>query len=1036
LARIPDDELARLKAEVPLEALAAAAGVELAARGSDLVGLCPFHPDTDPSLVVTPGKNLWHCFGACAAGGSPIDWVMRAEGVSFRHAVELLRAQLGVTPATPVRAAKTKGPRSPRSPFARDVEDAVLLGQVVGFYHDTLKQSPEALAYLEQRGLGSGEAVERFRLGFANRTLGYLLPERNRKEGAELRGRLQRLGILRQSGHEHFTGSLVVPVLDETGAVVEVYGRKIRDDLRPGTPTHLYLPGPQRGVWNLEALAMCDEVIVAESLLDALSFWCAGFRNVTAAYGTEGFGDDHHAAIERHGVARVLIAYDRDPAGDRAAVALAEKLMARGVECFRVLFPAGCDANDVARSAASATDALGRLIRAAAWMGKGTGPATRRLADSLLDLDPELPAATAAKQEPADGPDGAGASSFAADEPLAADARGDVDEPDDSDGVLVSPVPRPAPDAPEAQVAGDELRLVVGERRWRVRGLARVSSFDLLRLNVLVAKEGARRGEGFHVDTLDLYSARARATFVKQAAGELGVGEEIVRRDLGRVLLACEAAADELVTAAQAPSPAEEAVVLTEAEATAALELLRDPNLVDRIVEAFAAVGVVGEETNALVAYLAAVSRKLPDPLAVVVRSSSAAGKSSLLEAALGFVPEEDRVAFSAMTGQSLYYLGESDLAHRVLAIAEEEGAARAAYALKLLQSEGRLSIASTGKDPASGRLVTHTYRVQGPVAILTTTTAVDVDDELLNRCVVLTVDEGRTQTRAIHDAQRRAQTLDGLLARRDRDAVIKVHQDAQRLLRPLLVAIPFADRLTFADDRTRTRRDHVKYLALIRAVALLHQHQREQRTVEHHGEKVTFIEATAGDIALANKLAAVVLGRSLDELAPQTRRLLETLDAMVTGRARVEGVNRDQVRFTRREVREHTGWGDTQLKVHLARLVDLEHVLAHRGERGHGAWCYELLWDGAGRDGTPFLAGLLDPATLGYDSDRSGPNGDRSGAGRGVVGPRSAGGRPDPQASKPQANAHTDVIELAEPGERVDGSGSNGRVVVTGGAR
>lgn len=96
-------------------------------------------------------------------------------------------------------------------------------------------------------------------------------------------------------------------------------------------------------------------------------------------------------------------------------------------------------------------------------------------------------------------------------------------------------------------------------------------------------------------------------------------------------------------------------------------------------------------------------------------------GKSSLLEAVLAFVPQEDRVSYSAMTGQSLYYLPEGDLAHRVLAIAEEEGAERAAYALKLLQSAGELSIASTGKDPATGRLVTHTYRVAGPVAILTT---------------------------------------------------------------------------------------------------------------------------------------------------------------------------------------------------------------------------------------------------------------------------------------------------------------------------
>ena len=123
--------------------------------------------------------------------------------------------------------------------------------------------------------------------------------------------------------------------------------------------------------------------------------------------------------------------------------------------------------------------------------------------------------------------------------------------------------------------------------------------------------------------------------------------------------------------------------------------------------------------------------RKLERPLAVMVQSSSAAGKSALMNAVLAFVPEEERVAYSAMTGQSLFYMGETDLKHKVLAIAEEEGAERASYALKLLQSEGELSIASTGKDPTTGRLVTHEYQVEGPAAIFMTTTAIDLDEEL-----------------------------------------------------------------------------------------------------------------------------------------------------------------------------------------------------------------------------------------------------------------------------------------------------------------
>jgi hypothetical protein len=391
---------------------------------------------------------------------------------------------------------------------------------------------------------------------------------------------------------------------------------------------------------------------------------------------------------------------------------------------------------------------------------------------------------------------------------------------------------------------------------------------------------------------------------------------------------------------------------------------LRDPDLIGRICADVERTGVVGEATNALVAYLVAVSRKLDSPLAVIVQSSSAAGKSALMEAVLAMVPPEDAVRYSAMTGQSLYYMGEGDLAHRVLAVAEEEGAERASYALKLLQSEGELSIASTGKDPATGRLVTHTYSVAGPVAIMLTTTAAEVDEELANRAVVLAVDEDRAQTRAIHDRQRARETLEGLLAGAEREHILKVHHDAQRLLAPLAVVNPWAPRLGFTDGRTRTRRDHPKYLTLIRAIALLHQHQRPRRSVTHAGRTLAYVEATLDDVALANRLAHEVLGRSLDELAPQARRLLGLLDRLVADLATAQGVARADVRFTRRQARDHAGWSEFQVRTHLERLVGMEYVLVHRGGRGQ-SFVYELLHDGGGADGRPHLSGLVDVDAL-----------------------------------------------------------------------
>lgn len=972
MARIPEAEIERLKKEVSLVRLVEAAGIELRKQGKDYAGLCPFHADATPSLIVTPAKNLFHCFGCDAAGG-PIDWLMQFDKLSFRAAAERLRSELGLgdtpPPSTPLTTGKLK---AAPLPLSLDADAQTDMRQVLDYYHETLKQSPEALAYLQARGLIHPELIARFRLGFANRTLGYRLPNKAWKEGQEVRGRLQTIGLLRESGHEHFNGSLVVPVIDPNGLIHEIYGRKIRDDLRTGTAYHLYLPGAHAGVWNEEGIhASGGEVILCEALIDAMTFWVHGFRNVTASYGAGGFTDDHLAAFKRHQIKRVLIAYDRDEAGNTAADKLAAMLNLEGIACYRIQFPKGMDANEYALKMSPPDKALALLLRKAEWMGEGRAPVTTS-ASMASDLS---------------------ISSLAADVIAESSAVvAVIPEP-----TIASPLP-PAPttDTPTAQ-SDAELVLSYGERRYRIRGWKKPLNPEALKVNLLVSKE-----ERFHIDSFDLYQAKARAAFVKQAGIELGEAEDILKHDLGRVLLKLEELQAEHLNAALTKK--DDAPTLSDAEQKEALELLTSPDLLHRILVDFDACGVVGEETNKLVGYLAAVSRQLDKPLAVLIQSSSAAGKSSLMDAVLALMPEEAQVRYSAMTGQSLFYMGETSLKHKILAIAEEEGAAQASYALKLLQSDGQVSMASTGKDATTGLLTTHEYKVEGPVMLFLTTTAIDIDEELLNRCVVLTVNESREQTKAIHILQRKRQTLEGLLLDEERDAILALHRNAQRLLQPLKVVNPYADQLTFLDDKTRTRRDHMKYLSLIRAITFLHQYQREIQTVQHRGKSVRYIEVTPQDIATANGLAHEVLGRTLDELPPQTRKLLTTLHGWVKGEAGRLEMQQADFKFSRRQVRDLTGWGDTQLKIHLARLAELEYLLAHRVSRGQGLE-YELLYDGEGDAGKRFLMGLKDmmvlpeqekinTSILPYDAQRSGLNAERSGSGRGVVGGQSVGGR------------------------------------------
>lgn len=799
-----------------------------------------------------------------------------------------------------------------------NASDADLLGRIVAYYHERLLGNQKALAYLQRRGIQSREAIQRFQIGFADRTLTFRLPPKTHKAGKLIRGRLETIGIYRaDSGHEHLNGSVVVPVHDADGRVVhQMYGRKITMPLRPGTAKHLFLPGPMRDVWNAGGLG--STVVFTQSLIDALSAWVHGVTSVTACWGVDGFTEEHIGALRRAAVENVVIAFRRDEAGDRAAEALATKLAPEGITVYRAVLPMDGDVNDLVVRSASPKDALDRTLRSAVWLAGARQVQVPRAEEPVTAAEPSAPPAPTAEPEQA--------------------------------AQAASCVETPLPQEPKTtdvgmKVGDDEVMLNLGDRRYRVRGLGKNTSFDALKVNVLVSRPTVLGNEAFHLDTFDIYAAKQRAAFIRIASKELGVAEDVIGHDLAKLLFQLEALQDEAVRRAVEPKAKAE-IAMTMEERQAALELLHDPNLLDRVVADAHTCGIVGEDTNVLIAYLAATSRLLERPLAVVIQSTSAAGKSTLMESVLAFVPPEQRVQYSALTGQALFYVGEGGLRNKVLAVAEDEGADRASYALKLLQSERQLVIASTDKDGSTGRLVTREYRVEGPVALFFTSTSVSLDEELANRCLVLTVDESAAQTAAIHRLQRERETLAGVLAAQDRESVIKLHQNAQRLLRPLIVVNPFAPELRFEDGRTRSRRDHPKLLGLIRAVALLYQHQREVKRVVHGGKVIEYTEATQGDIETASRLASQVIGRAKDEVPPHTLKLLATIEALVSEDCKRLGVERRDYRFTARYLRERLGVGPSQLQVHLRRLVQLEYLALHRQADGRG-YRFELLGDG-----------------------------------------------------------------------------------------
>ncbi len=761
-------------------------------------------------------------------------------------------------------------------PVASGASDEEVTEAVLGHYRARLVETDPARQFLNRLAIDD-ETTERFGIGYSDRTLGLRLPGKRWKLGEELRSTLVRLGIYRESGHEHLVGCVVVPIRDCTGRVVGLCGRRI-----DGRGDDLFAEGMGTHWFNEESIG--DGAVVASSVFDALAVIGAGHSGVVAAGQAGALTRADARDLAGRGVRSVTLlgGHDREAR---------TRLAREGIECSAV------------DERLCLTDVLTRST------------------DRSAALDALLSSAEATGQPSAD--------------------------------------ERPSSAGSEPVVSGSraELHVEFAGRHWRARTALRASAHDSLRVALSVTEVRSGR---FHLDTLDLYQARARGAYVTAAVAELHANAETLRRELAEVIFAIERAEGE--------DEDEPEVVMTDAERAAALEFLVDPDLLGRLRADLASLGVVGEATNLLVAYLATISRKADRPFGVVIQSSSAAGKSTLADAVARLIPPEDLVSFSAITGQALYYLGPNDLSRKVLFVSEEQGASRAAYALKLLVTEGRLAIASAGKDPETGQLRTRGYSVEGPVALLMTTTATDIDPELQNRLVVLGVDEDRAQTRAIHVAQRENATLDGLLARVRRDETVALHRNAQRLLESLPVVIPDAASIDFPDFATRHRRDQQKLISLIAAITLLHQHQRKTATVEVGGHEIAYVEASSEDVALGLALSSEVLLRGADELAPQARRLLAV---MRTGSDERTAAGAKLVAFTRRELRELTGWSEHQVWVGLERLVILEYVEERRDRPGLRHTYVLVDADLAGVRGTPREA--RDPEVRGDFGDPAG---------------------------------------------------------------
>jgi DNA primase catalytic core len=903
---IEKEVIEEVKQSVDLVALIRSRGVELKRSGRSYKGLCPFHSEKEPSFTVNPKERLWQCFG-CGAAGDAIRFIELFDKVGFKEAVEKLGGSASRDQSGNGGSAKRKEPCPPAPPIdqaASTVRRIKLIGRVIDFYHTAFSEDGRARDYLAKRGITENSLFSSYKIGFANGTLLNVLPN----EG-DITSELKELGILNEKGGEHFHGCVTFPLYDLAGSPVGIYGRRCEGATCGNGPTHLYLPGPRRGLFNRQAARSSKEIILTEAVLDSFTLIHSGIHNTIPCYGVNGLTAEHLELLRQYRVETVYLAFDADEPGRTGAGNLTGRLTAEGLRAHQVSLPEGEDINSYFSLTADSKECFLNVLRQAGSQAK----------EAVKEKSEEVAAR------------------------------------DLSAGAILRP-------ENNYSATGFGFTVSLNGRKFEVRGISRADT--KLKATVKGISEG-KAGRRFHVDTVDFYSARSRAYLVKGLSDLFGDAQEVIQADVESLMDYAEKWRE------VEPAPPESAEVTGEAR-DRALTFLKNPEMFNEILSDFETLGYTGEEMNKLLCYLAAVSRKLDEPLSVMIQSRSAAGKSFLQDTVLSLIPEEEFIKYTRLTDQALFYKDGGSLSHKILAVEEFDGMGGAVYSIRSIQSSKKITIAYTGKDAVTGKLKTEENTVEGPLCVFITTTRPDIDGETASRFVFLSIDESREMTEKILAKQRESYTREGILRCLKSDAVKEKHRNAGRLLRPLGVINPYAPYLTFTSRSLRARRDHVKYQNLILAVAYLFQYQRKTVVIEFGGKSLECVVATLDDVARAGEIANVVLGRSLDELSPPSRKLLMLIREMSEKALAGSKQSLREYRFSRREIREFSGWSDFQVRTHIQQLEDLEYLYAAAGRRGK-EYVYELIYTGGGEDGKPFLIGLIDMGELKKKAEEAG---------------------------------------------------------------
>jgi hypothetical protein len=440
-------------------------------------------------------------------------------------------------------------------------------------------------------------------------------------------------------------------------------------------------------------------------------------------------------------------------------------------------------------------------------------------------------------------------------------------------------------------------------------------------------------GDSF-VDMVELYSSRSRNSYSNILGRNFNIESKVIERDLNAILSYLEKIRDKKIYVKEDVKKVE----VSEEERQMGMKLLKDPFIMEQIVKDMEEMGYIGDDLNKQLLYLTATSRKLDDPISVIIVSESSSGKSYLIETVEKLMPPEDVISATSLSDQALNYIAKDGLKHKFLTLGEAIHSESVEHQIREMLSSKKLSRLVTVKDERSGEMLTKLMTVDATVATAMSTTGNGVNPENASRCFLVNVDESEDQTKKIHDHQRKEYGFYSIKEDKERvDKIIKKHHCAQRLLKERVIVNPYADKLKFPSKLMRTRRDHKRFLLLLLVICFLRQYQKEEKKIIENGKEIEFIECDEEDYRIGYTiLVNKILNSTFGEISVSDIEFYEEIRNIARKKSREQGLKINDVGFTQREIRENTDLHFQWIKMHLKKLVDYEYISYYRSnERG-----------------------------------------------------------------------------------------------------